>query len=98
MGVGSPVYKLLQLFLYCKQLTADHYLITFKVLMSLSKSFQLFEEMHMRQLHFHEQLKWFRPFPELRQLFPEVQNRTSRFTCCDNGEKHNLPTRLIWMQ
>jgi len=98
MVVWPPVYKLLQLFLYWKQLTADHYLITFKVLVSLSKSFKLLEEMHMRQLHFHEQLKWFQPFLELRQLFPEAQDRTSSFTCCDNGEKHNLSTGLIWMQ
>ena len=69
MGVWPPVYKPLQLFLYCKQLTADHYLITFKVLVPLSKSFKLFEEIHMKQLHFHKQLKWFQPFPE-------VQNRT----------------------
>lgn len=98
MGVWPPVYKLLQLFLYCKQLTADHYLITLKVLVSLSKSFKLFEEMHMRQLHFHEQLKRFQPFPELWQMFPDAQNRTSSFASCDNREKHNLPAGLKWMQ
>jgi hypothetical protein len=68
----------------------------FKVHVSLSKFF--IEEMHMSQLHFHEQLKRFQPFPELRHLFPEVQNRTSSFACCDNGEKHNLPAGLKWMQ
>jgi hypothetical protein len=39
MGVWPPVYKLLQLFLYCKPLTADHYWRNFKVLVSLSKCF-----------------------------------------------------------
>jgi len=47
---------------------------------------------------FPQKLKWFQPFPELRQLFPEVQNRTLSFACCENGGKHNLPAGLIWMQ
>jgi hypothetical protein len=82
MGDWPPVYKLLQLFLYFMQQIADHCLITFKVLVSLSKSFKLFEEMHMRQLQFHKQFKRFQLFPELQQLFPEVQNRTSASCAC----------------